>query len=154
MLARCLLVLAVCGLALPTCPADDAAAKAVKELEGEWRLVEAELGGKKMPEDEAKDLRMVIKGEAISIRHSDNDERKREKTFKLDPTKSPKQIDITSLDGQEKDQTAACIYSLEKGRLKLCIPYFTKDPSQRPTEFKTKDGDGVMLMVLERVKAK
>jgi RNA polymerase sigma-70 factor (ECF subfamily) len=59
---------------------------------------------------------------------------------------------MLSLDGQEKGTTAACIYSLEEGQLKLCIPF--TDPSKRPKAFKTQDGDGMMLLVLTRAKPK
>jgi hypothetical protein len=52
------------------------------------------------------------------------------------------------------DTTAACIYRLEKEQLTICIPYFTKDPSKRPKEFKAEADDGLMLLTLERVKAK
>jgi hypothetical protein len=42
-----------------------------------------------------------------------------------------------------------------KDRMRLCMPYApTKDPSERPTEFKTEAGDGLMLVVLERVNPK
>jgi RNA polymerase sigma-70 factor (ECF subfamily) len=63
---------------------------------------------------------------------------------------------MTSLDGNERGMTAACIYELKGEQLKLCIPYFYNrvDPSKRPTEFKTKDGDGLMLYVLERLSEK
>jgi hypothetical protein len=42
------------------------------------------------------------------------------------------------------------IYSLEKGELKICMPQGEK--STRPMEFKTKDGDGLVLFVLRRPK--
>ena len=73
--------------------------------------------------------------------------------FKLDPGRTPKAIDITSLEGQESGQTAASIYTLERGRLMLCIPSMApgKDPGQRPKRFQTRDGDGLVLFVLERV---
>jgi hypothetical protein len=45
------------------------------------------------------------------------------------------------------------IYSLDKDKLRLCINIFG-DPSYRPAEFKTKDGDGAGFAVLERVKDK
>jgi uncharacterized protein (TIGR03067 family) len=70
----------------------------------------------------------------------------------LDAAKSPKDIDITSPDGHENGQTAACLCNLEKDRLTICIPYFTKDPTARPKEFKA--DDGAMLLVLERVSSK
>src|SRR5205823_422051 len=40
------------------------------------------------------------------------------------------------------------IYSLEKGELKLCLPLAPE--SARPTEFKTKAGSNLLLLVLRR----
>jgi uncharacterized protein (TIGR03067 family) len=127
-----------------------------KDLQGEWQAVEAQINGKKVTkdDDDAKNMRLIIKDNDLTIPSPKGDGKDRKKTFKLDASKSPKQIDITSLDGAEKDQTAACIYKLEKDRLTLCIPYFAKDPTVRPTEFKAGADDGIMLMTLERVKQK
>jgi uncharacterized protein (TIGR03067 family) len=131
-------------------PADDE----TKKLQGEWRAVEVK--GKKVDKDDAevKNLRLVIEGNGITLADPTGGGRERKKTFKLDPAKSPKEIDITSLDGQEKDQTAACIYKLDKDWLTICMPYFTKDLSVRPKEFKAGADDGMLLINLERVKTK
>jgi uncharacterized protein (TIGR03067 family) len=117
-------------------------------------VVEAEFKGKKVAKGDAElgDMRFVFKDNEMTV-HGDNG-RERKKTFKLEPAKTPKEIDITSLDGQEKDTTAACIYKLEKDRLTICMPYFVKDSSVRPKEFKAGADDGIMLMTLERVKPK
>ena len=50
-------------------------------------------------------------------------------------------------------RAAAGIYALEKDRLMLCLAPVVpgKDPGRRPAEFKTRDGDGLALFVLERV---
>ena len=124
-----------------------------KKLEGEWRAVEMEVNGKKDSSAGVKDLRMIFKDHEITLKSASHEGRERKKKFKLDTRSSPKGIDITSLDGQEEGQTAAGIYSLEEGRLRLCIPDRPKDPSKRPTDFRTRDGDGLMLLVLERVPA-
>jgi len=139
-----------------TARAADPAADEAKKLQGEWQAVEVEVKGKKVTKDDAevKNLRLVIEGNGIILADPTGGDKDRKKTFKLDPSKSPKEIDITSLDGQEKDQTAACIYKLDKDRLTICMPYFSKDPTQRPTEFKAGADDGLMLITLERVKAK
>jgi RNA polymerase sigma-70 factor (ECF subfamily) len=135
--------------------ADDPAPDDAKLLEGEWRGVEIEVNGKKVADDEVKDLRMTFKGDDMTVRSASGGGGVRKKKFKRDPGKSPKAIDITSLDGQEKGQTAACIYSLEDGRLRICMPYGpTKDPGERPTEFKTGAGDGMMIFFLDRVNPK
>lgn len=136
--------------------AADPVADEVKKLQGGWQVVEAEIKGKKLTRDDAntKNMRFVFKDNELTVGGADGSGAKRRKTFKLDPAKSPKEMDITSLDGQEKDQTAACIYKLEKDRLTICIPYFTNDPSKRPAEFKAGADDGLMLITLEKVKVK
>jgi RNA polymerase sigma-70 factor (ECF subfamily) len=96
--------------------------------------------------------RCAIKDSEMTFRDTDKPGRERKKTFKMDPSKAPKELDITSLDGQEKGMTAACIYRLDGHRLMICIPYFVKDPSVRPKEFKSGADDGLMLLTLERVK--
>ncbi|VTR91476.1 sigma-70 family rna polymerase sigma factor : RNA polymerase sigma factor, sigma-70 family OS=Singulisphaera acidiphila (strain ATCC BAA-1392 / DSM 18658 / VKM B-2454 / MOB10) GN=Sinac_7487 PE=4 SV=1 [Gemmata massiliana] len=134
--------------------AADPAADEVKKLQGEWAAVEVELNGKKVGKDDAKSMRFVFKDNELVARDTDKPGRERKKTFKLDPSKTPKEIDITSLDGQEKDKTAACIYKLDVDRLTICMPYFVEDASVRPKEFKVGAKDGLMLLTLERVKAK
>lgn len=131
--------------------AGDAASKEAKELQGEWQAVEVEKDGKKVTADDVKDLRIVFKGGEFIAKSAKGEGKERKSKFTLDPSKSPKQIDITPLEGPDKGQTAACIYSLENGQLKLCMPYF-KDLGTRPKEFKTQAGDGRMLFVLKRVK--
>jgi uncharacterized protein (TIGR03067 family) len=72
--------------------------------------------------------------------------------IKVDPTKTPKHLDLTALDGEEKGATAACSYKLDGDRLTLCIPYFSQDRTVRPKEFKAGADGGIMLLVLERRK--
>src|SRR5688500_11895016 len=80
--------------------AADPAAEEVKKLQGEWQVVEVEAKGKKLAKDDAevKSMRFVIKDNELTVRAADGGA-ERKKTFKLDPTKTPKEIDITSLDG-------------------------------------------------------
>ena len=136
--------------------ADDPAAKEAKKLQGEWQVVEGERNGKKATRESAeiKDMRFVFKENELIVRLANGNGAERRSNFKLDPARTPKEIDITSLDGQEKGQTTAAIYKLEKDRLTICLPYFVKNPGDRPKEFKAGADDGVMLIVLERVKPK
>jgi RNA polymerase sigma factor (sigma-70 family) len=123
----------------------------LRSLQGEWQGVEAETKGKKAPDEEVKDMRFVFKDDTLTIHSAAKPDRERKKTFKLDATKSPKEIDITSLDGAEKDKVAACIYKFEKDRLTLCMPYWNKTPSKRPKAFEATVDDGQMVFVLERL---
>ena len=150
-------LIVVLFLGAATVRADDKTGDEAKKLQGEWQVVEIQVRGKKLTKEndaQTKDMEFVFKDDAMTAR-SQSSGAERKKTFKLDPSKSPKVIDITSLDGHEKGKTAACIYKLEKDRLTICIPYFPPaDPSKRPTKFQSGADDGMMLLVLERVPKK
>ncbi|MCI0455444.1 MAG: TIGR03067 domain-containing protein [Gemmataceae bacterium] len=113
--------------------AEDAAAEDAKLLQGEWRSVEYERDGKKRPSYEVMSRREIwnFKGDEVSMK-SDGGGLLPGTRFKLDPSKSPKVIDITWFEGPVKGQTAAGIYALEKGRLWLCIPLPSKTPASAP----------------------
>ena len=70
-------------------------------------------------------------------------------TFKVDPTKKPKTIDVTFTDGPEKGKIALGIYELEGDTYKVIT-----DPAgkSRPAEFAIKPGSGYVLQVLKREK--
>ncbi|MDY3558387.1 TIGR03067 domain-containing protein [Gemmata sp. JC673] len=148
---------AVIALLVTTCAAsraDDPAAAEIKTLQGEWRAVGVEFRGKTLTKDDAKAMRFEIKGRGLTFSNTQKPGRERKQTFTLDPSKTPKALDLTSLDGQEKDTTAACIYRLDGDKLTICMPYFAKDPSVRPKEFKADASGDLMLLTLERVKGK
>jgi uncharacterized protein (TIGR03067 family) len=133
---------------------EDPAVKEVRLLQGTWQGVALEIDGKKAPAFEARDLLMTFEGDemfmrGVGRRGPPGSPKGRGSRFKLDPTRTPTAIDLTPLDGEEAGQIAAAIYSLEKDRLMICIP--TLAAGRRPTEFKTQEGAGLALFVLERV---
>jgi uncharacterized protein (TIGR03067 family) len=68
-------------------------------------------------------------------------------TYKLEPTKKPKAIDVTYLEGRpDQGKTYPGIYALEGDDLRLCYA----GGKERPTEFATKPGSGLWLYVLKR----
>jgi uncharacterized protein (TIGR03067 family) len=127
--------------------ADDA-----KSLQGTWQAVDLEANGEKRPDDQAKELQLVFTGdEVFAVKPQGEDPRNK---FKLDSSKSPKTIDLIPCDGESKGKRFAGIYDLKDGQLRLCINIFGQDSTQRPTEFKTKAGDGVVFATLKREKRK
>jgi uncharacterized protein (TIGR03067 family) len=70
--------------------------------------------------------------------------------IKVDAVQTPKAIDLTVLRGSQKGWMAAGIYCLKDGQLTLCFPEPAPTPAKRPTEFKTKPGDGLHLVVFRR----
>ena len=123
-----------------------------KNLQGTWQAVDLEANGQKSPDDQVKELQIVIKGDEIFAVKPEGEGRKCK--FKLDSSKTPNTIDLSPLDGPDKGKTAAGICSLKNGQLRLCVNIFGQDTAQRPKEFKTQAGDGVVFATLERAKRK
>src|SRR5262245_50756155 len=108
----------VLALVAATCfaRADEAADKAAKELEGLWLVVGIESDGRAAAGDDVKDMRWSIKpGE---IRARDPDGAMSKMSFSLNPGKSPKEIDVTALDGPQKGKLLLGIYELKDGKLR------------------------------------
>jgi uncharacterized protein (TIGR03067 family) len=124
------------------------AEKSSKELQGEWRAIEFQIGGSPAPKEVVQKARLSITGDQMTWDSGGTSVRK--SRIRLDPSKSPKEIDITALEGPGKGTTYPGIYSLEKGRLRLCYSH-TKD---RPKSFTTERGGLQELIILERVKPK
>jgi uncharacterized protein (TIGR03067 family) len=150
-MAKCVPAVLVLG-SLAFAPVEgDAAARALKELQGEWRGVEMEAQGKRAPAAETQKFRVLIKGEEITFQPGPG---ARKSKFKLHPGRKPRGIDLIPQDGPDKGKTVKGIYALEKGRLRLCAANYGGDINRRPKAFRTEAGDGRALLVLERVKKK
>ncbi len=126
--------------------AGDAQAKAIKELQGDWRVIRTERDGQVMS-DVPSDASVNIEGDEMKRPGPDD----RAGTFKLDPGKSPAEIDVTYTGGPDKGKTVAGIYSLKERRLTICIFEPSAAAAQRPKEFKTQPNDHLVLVVFERV---
>ena len=74
------------------------------------------------------------------------------KITRIDPTKMPKEVDYVYTDGDQKGKIQKAIYKLEGDTFTEC--YNPEDEAARPREFKSTMGNGLMLVVYERVKAK
>jgi uncharacterized protein (TIGR03067 family) len=129
-----------CGLLALTGRADDKPAESDKEkIQGTWVIVEGERGGSPIPPAVAKEIKYVFAGDRVTIQNRD---RKTQATFKLNPDKKPKEIDI-NMDGN----VGKGIYELKDDTLKLAhggIGDF------RPRDFPKKYGSGLTVMLLKR----
>jgi uncharacterized protein (TIGR03067 family) len=129
-------------------------------IQGEWEMTGGERGGKPAPDDAIKDVKFVFTAKTLTIKGRKEDP-EQVNDYKIDSTKSPKEIDVepstktseTSGGGkiEHKSEGMKGIYSLDGDTLKICFDKEDKD-SKRPTEIATKDGSGVTILILKRVK--
>jgi uncharacterized protein (TIGR03067 family) len=146
MKARGLIILAVAFL-LAADDADDQVKKELARFEGTWKWVSVEMEKMKLEADALEHPRLKLMGDKFTVTEENN--ATFGGTFKVDPSKKPKTIDVTITDGPEKGKTYLGIYELEGDTYKVCT-----DPEgkSRPREFSVKPGSGHVLEVLKREK--
>lgn len=129
--------------------ADDKAAvdKELQKFQGAWTFESVETGGKKGSADELKGMTLKFEGAKHTV--SKGDEVIQVGTQKIDPTKSPKTIDVTMTDGPSKGMVMLGIYEIDGDTLKVCFDF---EGRKRPTEFKSPAGSPTFLNVHKRVK--
>jgi uncharacterized protein (TIGR03067 family) len=125
---------------------DDAARKELKKMQGTWVMVSGEDGGERLPEGTVKNGRLTIAGDRHTVHVG---EVTIVGTHKVDPGKEPKEIDTTDTEGPFKGKTTLGIYKLDGDQFTVCFAPPDKD---RPKEFTTKSGTGVLLHVWKRQK--
>jgi uncharacterized protein (TIGR03067 family) len=116
-------------------------------FDGTWLPSSAELGGKQLPEQFCKSMKLVIKDDKYTV--TVEKEATDEGTVKLMPSATPKAMDITGTKGPNKGKTILAIYELKGDTLRVCYDLSGK---KRPTEFKTKEGSPLFLVEYKRKK--
>jgi uncharacterized protein (TIGR03067 family) len=140
--ASCLLV------ALPPVCADDAQ-RDQDALQGTWKVVELELDGKPANQKLRDAVTFVFADNKMTLA-GPKGIGKRHYSFKLDPTKNPKAIDLTALDGPGKGLTGPAIYELKGDELRLCMR--NSETKVRPRDFKSWQGSDRGVFKLKRSK--
>jgi uncharacterized protein (TIGR03067 family) len=138
-LAGGLLVASVAGVIL-------AQEKALKEIEGTYKVTFVEKVGKVAPKELTESLKVTIKGEELVIAVGDDEKKAK---IKVDASKTPNTIDVTPTEGPEKGKTFPGIYKFEKGELTIA---FT-EKGDRPKEFKV-EGEAVLMKMKREEKNK
>ena len=123
---------------------DDDVKADLKKLDGTWRLVGLEVGGKAVnPETWGRPVRREFSGIKSSFASG---ERVVDGQITINPSKTPKWIDETLVTGVRFQG----IYELKGNTLRL---FLEPQGGQRPTEFKTKEGTQQAIQTYERVNA-
>jgi uncharacterized protein (TIGR03067 family) len=132
--------------------ADDAKDAAIQkdrnQIKGTWRVVVLVVDGKPAMDEDARTLTVVNGSDGTwSLRSEDKETNKGTSTF--DPTKTPKTLDFTMTGGDEAGNQYSGIYELGENTRKMCFAPLGKE---RPTEFSSTAGSGVICLTFERVK--
>jgi uncharacterized protein (TIGR03067 family) len=151
---RIALVTLLCTLALTAsggtgARADDKAGveKELKKFRGTWTFESVEAGGKKEPAAEFKGMTVTFEGDRFTVKKGDKVIQVG--TQRLDPSKSPKTLDVTVVEGLSKGAAMLGIYEISGDTLKVC---FDPEGKKRPTEFKSASGSQTFVAVHKRVK--
>jgi uncharacterized protein (TIGR03067 family) len=115
-------------------------------IEGTWLPATAEIGGKMLPDELLKTIKLVVKDDKYTVTVGKEVD---QGTVKLNPKAKPKELDVTGTDGPNKGKTFLAIYERDGDTLRVCYDLSGKD---RPTEFKTKEGTQLFLITYKREK--
>jgi uncharacterized protein (TIGR03067 family) len=141
-----LFLLAVCCLPRAQATVGADAKAEIKKLQGVWRPMKLERGGKVVRDAFLPGARFVVDGAALRLKVGDKT--LQELRLTLDPSQEPAAVDLTAASGPTRGKTALGIYRLEGERLTLCWPL--ADDSRRPTTFRGKGDKDVAVLTLER----
>ena len=117
----------------------EAIKREMKKFEGTWVMASGEKDGKPVPADVVKKARLVIQGDRHTVKVGDDTY---VGTHTLDPSKTPKAIDIVDTEGPFKGKMIKGIYELTDEAFRICVAPPDKD---RPKEFTSKSGTGMLV---------
>ena len=141
-LPHAIVCLALFALLPSLATAEDESEKDLKKMAGDWVAVSMQLNGKKQPEATIKAIRLTITGDKYNTVVG---EEKDEGTLKIDATKTPKEMDITTSQGENKGKVILCIYELKGNELKVSYAF---NGTPRATDFKPgEDGKSVIMLI-------
>jgi uncharacterized protein (TIGR03067 family) len=126
---------------------EEAAAKDLKRMEGDWVVVSMVVDGFKVPDDDAMAYFRSVKENRYSVSRYRKAAGKG--TIRLDATKKPRAIDALPDGASDKASSLLGIYEFDGNKLKLC---FARPGTARPTEFRSEQGSGHNLTVWQREK--
>ncbi len=110
-------------------------------IQGTWVVQSLTDNGKAMPAEEARSIKLTFSDERVTIQLKDES---KQGTFKLDPGKKPREIDITVA---RENKRGLGIYKFEDDTLTLAV---VDSDRGRPKAFASEAGSQVALVVLKR----
>jgi len=118
------------------------------DSDGTWVIVSMEIGGMKVPAEDIKKqgAKLTLTGEKWTLKMGDEVS---SGTNKVDMTKKPMEMDITTTEGANKGTTIKAIGELKGDTMRACYDISGKS---RPKEFSTKDQATFVMIEYKREK--
>jgi uncharacterized protein (TIGR03067 family) len=130
---------------------DDAIKKERKRFEGTWLVETLEFNGIPFSEEQAKAFKIINEADGKWSIEQDG-KVVASGTSVVDPSMSPKTVDLTQTEGSGSGQVLQGIYEFtDDNTRKVC---FAAPGKARPTEFSSAAGSQTILAVLKKVKKK
>ncbi|MGC6465864.1 MAG: TIGR03067 domain-containing protein [Akkermansiaceae bacterium] len=105
-----------------------------KKLEGLWKVVDLEFEGKKANKASISKMRILFKGEAVSVTGEEKDLF----LYRVDTSTKPREMDLATL-----KEGFLAIYQWDGETLKLCLSQ--KEGEERPKGFETQGTKNFVL---------
>jgi uncharacterized protein (TIGR03067 family) len=115
-----------------------------RKFAGAWRVVSMEAEGRPLPEAAFRDVRLSLEGAEFHMNDARGDYRG---AYSVDPSATPKTIDIVFTDGPGAGKVVLGVYELEGDTYRLCVGGADQP---RPNELAGTRGSGHVLEVLKR----
>jgi uncharacterized protein (TIGR03067 family) len=143
-----LLIGAVVALLAADWPREDGLARDMDKLQGTWTIRVVETSGKIVEGDRSPNApgELMLNGNHYTLKLG---ELTNTGTFRLDPERSPKTVDVIPSEGPDKGRTFPGIYYIEAGIMRSC---FNVGGGKRPTSFTTKDQPGWVVVEQRRIR--
>jgi uncharacterized protein (TIGR03067 family) len=142
-------MLALSALCLGT--RGDAVKTELGRLEGMWQVTGHKTEGKPTSEEHWRMVQFVFKGDQLTFLGDDVLSKKVARiTLVVDPSTSPRVIDLKIVEGEFKGTTLEGVYEIKGDVLRIC--FRNEAARNRPTDFSTKADANLVLFVLKRQK--
>ncbi|MFT3879122.1 MAG: TIGR03067 domain-containing protein [Gemmatales bacterium] len=109
-------------------------------MQGEWGCTLNIRAGQRQPDETVETLFRDVKDDLVTISLFDKPLQKGK--FTINPNVTPRQIDVTMLEGPAKDKISQGIYELKDGVFRICS---SPPGNPRPTTFESKAGSNLSL---------
>lgn len=119
----------------------------MRRLQGIWTLDSMEIDGRPASEEQTRGWILVIEGDQYN---PGSGQTSVEYTFRIDPHRNPKGIDLVPHDGTHRGRTLRGVYEIRGETLVICRVRFPE--GERPAGFATRIESGLVTTVWKRRK--